>query len=211
MVLRFLASNQLTAGLKQRVELIRGPVCHWLFSSGGGVGPGCGSGGGQPFSCNPTPSLDGAHLTDAARSVLGVRMGTWGLWVGELCPTCFLGGACVPASLPPEASFTHLWQPLQLSSLGPCPLGSPSCLLCVGRGSLPEESWGVCPHKRLPRACFSPGFVAIKVVWLSPWSPLLFTWPLVCSLPWHQSGLEEPLLSNFLPHSPVPSAPPPLN
>lgn len=52
---------------------------------------------------------------------------------------------------------------------------------------------------------------AIKVVWVSPWSPLLFTRPLARSLPWHPSSLEEPPLSNFLPHPPVPSGPQPLN
>lgn len=145
------------------------------------MGPGCGSGGGQPFSCNPTPSLDGAHLTDAARSVLGVRMGTWGLWVGELCPTCFLGGACVPTSLPPEASFTHLWQPLQLSSLALAPWVHPlaCCVWVEGpfrrspevrvlirdcRG--PASLLGLLPSRlcgcRLGLLCYSHGLLCVR-------------------------------------------------
>lgn len=38
---------------------------------------------------------------------------------------------------------------------------------------------------------------------------LLFTWPLAPWLPWQQSSLEEPPLSNFLRHPPAPSGPQP--
>lgn len=40
MVLRFLASNQSAAGLKQPLALVRGPVCHWVSASVPKVGSG---------------------------------------------------------------------------------------------------------------------------------------------------------------------------
>lgn len=188
-------------------------MSHWVSASFAevGSGPGCCRGGGQPFSCPPTPV---PHSLGCLSSIL----------MGRVLPWLVMGGLCSPVLpawglYPSSASFTttvgspckspHLTQLPHpaWSPLSPAVVQSALCGCSVPSGGVLR-----CSHKRLRKACFSSlGLVAIKVVWMLPWSPLLFTWPLACALPWHQPSLEEPPLSNFLPHSPVPSVPQPLN
>lgn len=159
-----------------------------------------------PHSCSPLPWMYVLHSPGESAPLAGHgrTLPPCATWVGPASQLCFF--------------HHHLGQPLQVASLDPAssprlgPL-SPAVVQSALCGcSVPSGGVLRCSHKRLQKACFSsPGSVAIKVVWMLPWSPLLFTWPLACALPWHQPSLEEPPLSNFLPHSPVPSVPQPLN
>lgn len=83
-----------------------------------------------------------------------------------------------PHFLTPEGSPLHLCTERLVS----CPLEGPGLL--VFRGTV------------LSRVCPGPAGLLLalpprKVARMSPPSPLLFTWPLVSWLPWHQASLQE--------------------
>lgn len=189
------------------------------------MGLGCSTG--EASGLPPSPSLvgvcppsswGGAALAGAPRSVSGGREWACGLCRGGLCPPyppvppgqgLHPGPLCFLLGLSPQSFLYHH---LQLSPLDPAssPLGlawSPAAEQSALCGcSIPlEECRGVCPRKRLSKACFSsPGLRAHKAMGVLPRSPLLLTWPPVRALPWYPSSLEEPLLSNFLPPSLAP-------
>lgn len=179
MVLRFLASNQSAAGLKQPLALVRGPVCHWVSASVPKVGSGRAAAVGEASPLPHWTVLTLLVLPDLSCGSGWARGGSgWGsfapraAWAGPAPRLHFLPRPLSPTSGSPFNS-PHLALPLWVRPLarrvwaeGPFWRSPEGCVLTSDRrrpasllGLLPSRLCGCCRPGLL---CYSHGLVCVR-------------------------------------------------